>query len=134
MAEKIVLATHNAGKIREFKSILEPLGYEAVSVHDVIADITEPEETGTTFAENALLKATYYMKATGLPCLADDSGIAGAALGGRPGVYSACYAGPTATMKPITRSSLPTWPPFRRNSGRSTTSVPSSSSGRTAGR
>ena len=43
MAEKIVLATHNAGKIREFKSILEPLGYEAVSVHDIIADITEPE-------------------------------------------------------------------------------------------
>ena len=94
MAEKIVLATHNAGKIREFKSILEPLGYEAVSVHDVIADITEPEETGTTFAENALLKATYYMKATGLPCLADDSGIAADALGGRPGVYSSRYAGP----------------------------------------
>ena len=93
MAEKIVLATHNAGKIREFKSILEPLGYEAVSVHDVMADITEPEETGKTFAENALLKATYYMKATGLPCLADDSGIAADALGGRPGVYSARYAG-----------------------------------------
>ena len=84
MAEKIVLATHNAGKIREFKSILEPLGYEAVSVHDVIADITEPEETGTTFAENALLKATYYMKATGLPCLADDSGLLGALC--RPGL------------------------------------------------
>ena len=129
MAEKIVLATHNAGKIREFKSILEPLGYEAVSVHDVIADITEPEETGTTFAENALLKATYYMKATGLPCLADDSGIAADALGGRPGMPAR-----TATMKPITRSSSPTWPPFRRNSGWSTTSVPSSSSGRTAGR
>ena len=93
MAEKIVLATHNAGKIREFKSILEPLGYEAVSVHDVIADITEPEETGTTFAENALLKATYYMKATGLPCLADDSGLEVAALGGAPGVRSARYAG-----------------------------------------
>ena len=94
MAEKIVLATHNAGKIREFKSILEPLGYEAVSVHDVLPSITEPEETGTTFAENALLKASYYMKATGLPCLADDSGIAADALGGRPGVYSARYAGP----------------------------------------
>ena len=58
-----------------------------------MADITEPEETGKTFAENALLKATYYMKATGLPCLADDSGIAADALGGRPGVYSARYAG-----------------------------------------
>lgn len=94
MAEKIVLATHNAGKIREFKCILEPLGYEAVSVHDVLPSITEPEETGTTFAENALLKASYYMKVTGLPCLADDSGIAADALGGRPGVYSARYAGP----------------------------------------
>ena len=90
MAEKIVLATHNAGKIREFKSILEPLGYEAVSVHDVLPSITEPEETGTTFAENALLKASYYMKATGLPCLADDSGIAADALGGR----SRCLLGP----------------------------------------
>lgn len=94
MAKKIVLATHNAGKIREFKSVLLPLGYDAVSVHDLLPDIEEPEETGQTFAENARLKAQYYMKATGLPCLADDSGIAADALNGRPGVYSARYAGP----------------------------------------
>lgn len=94
MAKKIVLATHNAGKIREFKSVLLPLGYDAVSVHDLLPDIEEPEETGRTFAENARLKAQYYMKATGLPCLADDSGIAADALNGRPGVYSARYAGP----------------------------------------
>lgn len=94
MAKKIVLATHNAGKIREFKSVLLPLGYDAVSVHDLLPDIEEPEETGRTFAENARLKAQYYMKATGLPCLADDSGIVADALNGRPGVYSARYAGP----------------------------------------
>ena len=93
MAEKIVLATHNAGKIREFKSILEPLGYEAVSVHDVLPSITEPEETGTTFAENALLKASYYMKATGLPCLADDSGIAADALGAVGNAHRLCRLG-----------------------------------------
>ena len=94
MKETIVLATHNAGKIREFKGALEPLGYDVVSVHDVISDIKEPEETGTTFEENARLKALYYMKATGRPCLADDSGIIADALHGRPGVYSARYAGP----------------------------------------
>lgn len=94
MTKKIVLATHNAGKIREFKSVLLPLGYDVVSVHDLLPDIEEPEETGQTFAENARLKAQYYMKATGLPCLADDSGIAADALNGRPGVYSARYAGP----------------------------------------
>ena len=93
MAETLVLAKHNAGKIREFKSILKQKKKKKDSVHDVMADITEPEETGKTFAENALLKASYYMKATGLPCLADDSGIAADALGGRPGVYSARYAG-----------------------------------------
>ena len=94
MKETIVLATHNAGKIREFKGALEPLGYDVVSVHDVISDIKEPEETGTTFEENARLKALYYMKATGRPCMADDSGIIADALHGRPGVYSARYAGP----------------------------------------
>lgn len=94
MKETIILATHNAGKIREFKGALEPLGYDVVSVHDVISDIKEPEETGTTFVENARLKARYYMKATGRPCLADDSGIIADVLDGRPGVYSARYAGP----------------------------------------
>lgn len=94
MKKTIVLATHNAGKIREFKSVLEPLGYSVTAVRDLCPDLQEPEETGTTFEENACLKASYYMKATGLPCLADDSGIIADALDGRPGVYSARYAGP----------------------------------------
>lgn len=94
MKDIIVLATHNAGKIREFKSVLQPLGYDVKAIHDICPDLPEPEETGTTFYENARIKASYYMKATGLPCLADDSGIIADALGGQPGVYSARYAGP----------------------------------------
>ena len=129
MAEKIVLATHNAGKIREFKCILEPLGYEAVSVHDVLPSITEPEETGTTFAENALLKASYYMKVTGLPCLADDSGIAADALGGRPGVYSARYAGPDCDDEANNEKLIAELLRFRRKNGRSIIFVRWSSSG-----
>ncbi len=74
--------------------MLEPLGYDIVSIHDICPDIAEPEETGTTFAENARIKAAYYMQASHLPCLADDSGIIADALNGRPGVYSARYAGP----------------------------------------
>jgi XTP/dITP diphosphohydrolase len=91
--DTIVLATHNAGKIREIEQILQPLGYSCVSVKDVLRDEQEPEETGSTFAENALIKATYYMKRTHMPCLADDSGIVVDVLQGRPGVYSARYAG-----------------------------------------
>ena len=91
---KLILATKNKHKVEEFRRILAPLGWEVVPQDAVCPPELEIEETGTTFAENALLKATYYMKATGLPCLADDSGIAADALGGRPGVYSARYAGP----------------------------------------
>ncbi|KAF1683094.1 XTP/dITP diphosphatase [Veillonella sp. R32] len=89
---KIVVATHNKGKLREFKAALEPLGIEAVSIADVVT-VPEPEETGATFLENARIKAQYYMKASQLPCLADDSGLAVDALDGAPGVYSARYAG-----------------------------------------
>lgn len=89
---KIVVATHNKGKLREFKAALEPLGIEAVSIADVVT-VPEPEETGTTFLENARIKAQYYMEASQLPCLADDSGLAVDALDGAPGVYSARYAG-----------------------------------------
>lgn len=94
MKQTIVLATHNAGKIRELKTILQPLGYDVKAIHEICPHIEEPEETGTTFAENARLKAAYYLQATGLPCLADDSGIIADALQGRPGVYSARFAGP----------------------------------------
>jgi XTP/dITP diphosphohydrolase len=96
MDKTIVLATHNAGKIREFRAVLLPLGYEVVSVKQLLPDLIEPEETGATFEENARLKAMYYMKATGKPCLADDSGIIADALNGQPGVYSARYAGEPA--------------------------------------
>lgn len=89
---KIILATHNAGKIREFKKVFSDIGWEAVPVAEV-TDAPDPEETGTTFEENALLKARYYAKATGLPVMSDDSGIIADALGDRPGVYSARYAG-----------------------------------------
>lgn len=90
--ETIVLATGNKGKIREFKEAFSHLSIECVSVKDVI-DIDEPEETGNTFMENALLKARYYAQATKKPCLADDSGLTVDVLDGAPGVYSARYAG-----------------------------------------
>ena len=89
---KIVLATHNKGKIREFTKCFAEIGWDAVPVADV-ADVAEPEETGATFEENALKKARYYAKATGLPVMSDDSGIIAEALGDKPGVHSARYAG-----------------------------------------
>lgn len=89
---KIVLATHNQGKIREFKKAFAEIGWEAVPIADV-ADVPEPEETGYTFEENALIKAHYYAKAVNLPVLSDDSGIIADALGDWPGIYSARYAG-----------------------------------------
>ena len=88
----ILLATHNEGKIREMQAMLAEVGYQGIPVAEV-ADLPDPEETGTTFAENALIKARYYMEKTGLPALADDSGLAVDALDGAPGVYSARYAG-----------------------------------------
>ena len=89
---KIVLATHNQGKIREFRKAFAEIGWEALPIAEV-ADVAEPEETGTSFKENALLKAHYYAKAVKLPVLSDDSGIIADALGDRPGIYSARYAG-----------------------------------------
>ncbi len=89
---KIVLATHNKGKIREFQKVFSEIGWEAVPISEV-ADVEEPEETGSTFEENALQKARYYAKAINLPVLSDDSGIVACALGDKPGIYSARYAG-----------------------------------------
>lgn len=88
-----VIATHNAKKLKELKRILEPLGFDAV----IREDLPEVEETGATFAENALLKAESACKVTGMPAIADDSGLVVDALGGAPGVYSARYAGEDAT-------------------------------------
>jgi len=87
---KLVIATHNAGKLREIRSLLAPYGVECVSAGEL--GLPEPEETGTTFVENALLKAHASAKAAGLPALADDSGLSVVALGGAPGVYTADWA------------------------------------------
>ncbi len=87
---KIVIATKNQHKLVEFRRILEPLGYEVLSQADVHVDV-DVEETGTTFEENAALKARAVYEATGMVTVADDSGIAVDALDGAPGVYSARY-------------------------------------------
>ena len=87
---KLVIASHNAGKVREIRALLEPYGIEPVSAGEL--GLPEPEETGTTFRDNALLKAHASASASGLPALADDSGLEVAALGGRPGVYTADWA------------------------------------------
>lgn len=94
---KYVIATHNAHKLIELKRILEPLGIEAVTDRDLGLELPEVDETGTTFAENAYLKAASACEFTGLPAIADDSGLVVDALDGRPGVYSARYGGEEAT-------------------------------------
>lgn len=88
----ICLATNNPNKLSELREALSPLGYEIKS-HADLGVTSEPEETGATFYENALIKARATMEATGLASLADDSGICAAALGGKPGVHSARYGG-----------------------------------------
>ncbi len=85
---KFVIATHNAHKLEELRRILQPLGVEA----DIDPALPEAEETGVTFAENAFIKADAACAFTGLPAIADDSGLMVDALGGEPGVYSARYA------------------------------------------
>ncbi len=94
--EKLVIATHNQGKVGEFQDLMKDSGITIVSLAD-FDKIEEPEETGKTFAANAKLKAAYYAKALGLPCLADDSGLEVKALDGAPGVRSARFAGEEAT-------------------------------------
>ncbi len=89
---KLVVATNNSHKLEEFKRILEPLGIQILSQKEAGIHI-QPEENGLTFAENAWIKAKAIFKATGLPTVADDSGLCVDALGGRPGVYSARYHG-----------------------------------------
>jgi XTP/dITP diphosphohydrolase len=88
---KVVIATHNPGKLSELRDLLTPYGVEAVSAGEL--GLLEPEETGSTFIENARIKAHAATKATGLPAFADDSGLAVDALGGEPGIYSARWAG-----------------------------------------
>jgi XTP/dITP diphosphohydrolase len=91
---RIVVATGNRGKLAELSRLLAPTGIELCAQSEM--GIEPPEETGLTFIENALLKARHASAATGLPALADDSGLAVDALGGAPGIYSARYAGENA--------------------------------------
>jgi XTP/dITP diphosphohydrolase len=89
---RLVIASHNAGKVAEISGILSGAGIELAGL-DGFAPCPEPEENGSTFLENALIKARAAHEATGLPALADDSGIEVDALGGRPGIHSARYGG-----------------------------------------
>lgn len=88
---KVVLATSNAGKLREMQQVLAPLGFEVVSQGEY--GVADAEETGLSFVENAIIKARNAARHTGLPALADDSGLEVDALAGAPGIYSARYAG-----------------------------------------
>lgn len=89
---KLIIASNNKGKIREYKEILEPIGIEVLSQREAGIN-AEPDETGTTFAENAKIKAQEIFRLADCAVLADDSGLAVDALGGAPGVYSARYEG-----------------------------------------
>jgi XTP/dITP diphosphohydrolase len=89
--QKLVIASHNKGKLREIDALIAPFGIEALSAGDL--GVEEPEETEPTFVGNALLKARVSAQATGLPALADDSGLEVTALNGAPGIYSARWAG-----------------------------------------
>lgn len=91
MSQRLVLASSNAGKLREFNSLLADFGFEVVRQADL--GVTDAEETGLSFVENALLKARHASQVTGLASLADDSGLVVDALGGQPGIYSARFAG-----------------------------------------
>jgi XTP/dITP diphosphohydrolase len=90
---RIVVATHNAGKLTEINDLLRPLGLDAVSAGSL--GLAEPDETGDTFAANAILKAQASAMGSGLPALSDDSGLCVDGLDGDPGIYSARWAGPS---------------------------------------
>lgn len=95
---KVVIATHNQGKLREMRELMAPYGIELTSAGEL--GLPEPEENGHMFAENAAIKAVAAAKASGLPALADDSGICIDALDGAPGLFSADWAGPGKDFKP----------------------------------
>ena len=95
MSQRIVLASGNKGKLKEFSQILVPLNLEIVSQGEL--GVEDADETGLSFVENAILKARHACAATGLPAIADDSGLEVDALAGAPGIYSARYASPGAS-------------------------------------
>ena len=92
LTDRVVIATHNPGKLKEMQELLAPYGIAAVSAGEL--GLPEPEETGTTFAANARIKAQAAAQAAQLPAFADDSGLCVDALGGQPGIYSARWGGP----------------------------------------
>jgi XTP/dITP diphosphohydrolase len=92
LAGRLVVATHNPGKLKEMRELLMPFGIDALSAGEL--GLPEPAENGTTFQENARIKARAAATASGLPAFADDSGLTVDALGGEPGIYSARWAGP----------------------------------------
>jgi XTP/dITP diphosphohydrolase len=119
IAGRLVIATHNAGKLREMRELLAPHGIDAVSAGEL--GLGEPAETGTSFAENARIKAVAATMATGLPAFADDSGLAVEALDGAPGIHSARWAGESkdfaaamARIDELLRSKGAASPPQRR--------------------
>ena len=93
-----LIATNNAHKVEEFKRILLPLGINVLSAKDAGVDLGDVEENGTTFKENAKIKAMSAYKISGMPCIADDSGLCVDALGGDPGIYTARYGGEDLTQ------------------------------------
>jgi XTP/dITP diphosphohydrolase len=97
IAGRLVIATHNPGKLREMRELLAPYRIEAISAGEM--GLAEPDETGTTFHGNARIKAEAAAKASGLPAFADDSGLAVDALGGEPGIRSARWAGPDKNFR-----------------------------------
>jgi XTP/dITP diphosphohydrolase len=90
--DRLVIASHNPGKVREIEALMAPFGFVIVSAGTL--GLAEPEETGATFEDNAVLKARGAARGSGLPALADDSGLVVPALGGDPGIYAARWAGP----------------------------------------
>jgi len=95
--DRLVVASHNPGKLREIMELIAPFGIKALGASEL--GLPEPEETGSTFAANAALKAQAATKGSGLPALADDSGLCVVALDNAPGIYSARWAGPTKDFR-----------------------------------
>lgn len=109
--QKIVLATGNAGKLKELRELLADQSFEVVSQKDL--GVSDADETGLSFVENAILKARHAARLTGLPALADDSGLCVDVLGGAPGIYSARYAGTGASDADNNRKLLDMLAPYR---------------------
>ena len=104
---KLVIATHNAGKLREIRALMEPFGIECVGAGEL--DLPEPEEIGNTFVDNAELKAREAADLSGLPALADDSGLSVDALHGQPGIFSARWAEDEAGNRDFGRAMEKVW-------------------------